>query len=160
VAGQILAVWIVFFLIWLAATVSLEPARVATGLCVAAATAYFAATRTKFWSGLGFGPRRLLAVVAYLVTFLIEMIKSNLAVLAYVYSPTRKVASDVIRVPVRLKGARERLTLANTVALTPGTLPIDLTGDTLEVHVLDKNLVDGAVESVGDFETLLENSVG
>lgn len=155
-----LPAWGTFFLIWLGASASLEPARVIAGLIVTAGIARIATRHTTFWEGLDASPRRLGAGLRYLWVFLREMAKSNLNVLGYVYAPRVDITSELIQVPTRLTGPRERLALTNTLALTPGTLVINLEGDTLEMHVLDLDLVEGAREGGQHFETLLETAVG
>jgi len=155
-----LAAWIFYFSIWLAATASFETARIFTGGLLTIALAYLSSTRTAFWAGLNLDPRRIFAGLRYLGVFFREMLVSNLAVLRYVYSPTVAVSPQIIHLPVKARTSRARLALTNTLALTPGTLPIDLKDNDLEIHVLDSALVGGADDSVQTFETLLENAIG
>jgi len=88
------------------------------------------------------------------------MVRSNLAVLVYVYAPHKRPSPAVINVPVRATGLRERLALTNTLALTPGSLAIQLRGDMMAVHVLDIALAEGIEDSVRTYERLLEKALG
>jgi multicomponent Na+:H+ antiporter subunit E len=56
-----------------------------------------------------------------------------------------------------------RLALANSIALTPGSLVLDLDGDTLTVHWLDVKTTDPEEATriiVGPFEADLEKTFG
>ena len=130
-----LAAWFSFFLIWIAATTSLELARVVAGLIVAGGIALLATRWTDFWAGLDIAPRRFTAGARYLVVFLREMVKSNIAVLGYVYAPRVRTSPDVIHVSTRLVGQRERLALTNTLTLTPGSLVVDLDGKQIGIVI-------------------------
>ncbi|MCA8882149.1 MAG: Na+/H+ antiporter subunit E [Rhodobacteraceae bacterium] len=154
------AAWITFFLIWLAASASLESARVIAGLLVTAGIAGLSTRLTTFWAGLTLSPARLLAGLGYLAVFLKEMVKSNIVMLGYVYAPRIKIAPEIIHIPTRLRGPRERLALTNTLALTPGSLVVDLNRQQIDLHVLDRDLADGAKGSVQKFEPLLEKALG
>ena len=159
-ASGFFAAWTFYFCIWIAATASFETARIVAGGLLTATLAYLSTTRTAFWAGLDLKPRRVFAALRYLTVFFREMVVSNLAVLRYVYSPAVSISPKTIHVPIQARSARERLALTNTLALTPGTLPIDLKNSDLEIHVLDSALVGGAGDSVQTFETLLENAIG
>ena len=156
----ILAAGLLFFLIWLASTGPFDPVKACVGLGVAALLAHLAVTRTTFWAGFDLAPRRLWAFLRYLLVFFREMLRSNLAALGYVYAFRTEVQPKIIRVRTRLTGARERLALTGTLALTPGTLAIDLDGAEIVIHMLDARMEAGTVASVRLFEPLLESAVG
>lgn len=150
---------LLFLLVWLASTGTFDPVKALVGLGVAGGLAQMA-TRTPFWAGLELSPRRLWACLRYLLVFFREMLKSNLAVLGYVYAVRTGVHPKVIHVSTRLVGPRERLALTSTLALTPGTLAIDLDGERIEIHMLDARMEAGTIASVRLFEPLLETAVG
>lgn len=156
----VLGLWIFLFLVWLGATATFEIAPVLCGLGLTGVTAYFSATRTEFWSGLDLRFARIVAGCGYLLVFLRDMVLSNISVLRYVYAPEVRTAPETITVPLRISGPRERLALMNTIALTPGTLPLDLVGDHVQIHVLDKKLSDGVPAGVRTFEIYLEKAIG
>lgn len=156
----VLACWATFFAIWLAQTASFDPAALASGLVLTFVTALLAVLRGSFWSGLDLKPGRLLGGIQFLALFLKEMILSNVMLLRYVYAPRVKIAPAVVRVPIAVTGPRERLALTNTIALTPGTLAIDLQARHVDVHVLDEVLAEGVPASVARFEKFLEKAVG
>jgi multicomponent Na+:H+ antiporter subunit E len=149
-----------FFCVWLAASASLEVERVLAGLAVTGGVALVTVSRTTFWSGLDLRPQRAVAGLGYLALFLREMVSSNISVLRYVYALRVATRPKVVRIGLRTTGPRERLALMNTVALTPGTLPVDLDGEHLDLHLLDVELAEGADQSIAKFETLLEKAIG
>ena len=65
------------------------------------------------------------------------MVKANLNMLRYVYSPRIAIKPGVVEVKTRLKSPIGRLALANSIALTPGSLVLELEGDRLFIHWLD-----------------------
>lgn len=155
-----LAAWTTFFLIWLGATVSFDPARTVAGLLVTGAIAACATAGSPFWKGLQPSPRRLFAGLGVLALFLRDMIASNIAVLGYVYSPKVRVAPQVIAVPVPVAGPRERLALTNMLALTPGSLVLEIEDRTLAVHLLDARLAQGTRDAVPALSRRLEKAFG
>ena len=55
--------------------------------------------------------------------------------LRYVYAPRIDINPGIVKIKTRLKTPIGRLALANSIALTPGSLVIDIEGDT-PVHSL------------------------
>ncbi len=69
----------------------------------------------------------------------------------------------IVKVRTRLKTPVGRLALANSIALTPGSLVLDLDGETLTVHWLDVQTTDPEEATriiVGPFERDLEKTFG
>jgi multicomponent Na+:H+ antiporter subunit E len=54
--------------------------------------------------------------------------------LRYVYAPRIDIGPGIVRIKTRLKTPVGRLALVNSIALTPGSLVVDMEGDTLTVH--------------------------
>ena len=57
--------------------------------------------------------------------------------LRHVYAPAMAIRPGVVDVRTRLRSPMGRLALANSIALTPGSLIIDLSGERLVLHWLD-----------------------
>lgn len=72
-----------------------------------------------------------------LLTYSVDLIRSNLVVAYEVLTPTAKLTPGVIGVEVDVRGWR-LVMLANLVTLTPGTLTLDVSADSsvLYVHTL------------------------
>lgn len=75
----------------------------------------------SFWSWLGW-----------------EIVKSNIDVTRRVLSPALPISPRVIRIKASQKTKLGLVTYANSITLTPGTVSIDVYGDTIEVHALSE----------------------
>jgi multicomponent Na+:H+ antiporter subunit E len=81
----------------------------------------------------------------------------------YVYAPRIDIKPGIVKVRTRLKSPIGRLALANTIALTPGSLVMELRGDTLFIHLLDIDGIDADATTdaiVRPFERHLEHVFG
>lgn len=155
--------WLALTTIWVATAGTLEIASVATGAAAALAIALWVARASPVWGAVGFAPRRLVATARYGLAFLRELVRSNISLMRQVYAPRLRVAPAVITAPVRLRSPMGRLMLTNSIALTPGTLVIDLAGDAVRVHVIDAAVADPQrlKASITDaFEPHLERAFG
>jgi len=104
-------------------------------------------------------PRALVAFIAWIVIFLIELVKSNIDVMSRVVTPKVRINPAIVEVKTGLKSRLGRLALANSITLTPGTLTADIEGDTLYIHWIDASSVDVEVATkkiVAKFEKHLE----
>ena len=91
---------------------------------------------------LGLAPR----ILCYGVCLFGEIVKANLATLRRIYS-RREVEPAVVTFQTKLKSTWQRVLLANSITLTPGTITLEEAGDKLTVHCLDK--ADAALEDSG-----------
>jgi len=66
-----------------------------------------------------------------------EVVKTNLAVTKILLSRRMEIAPQIIRVTPAEKTDIGRVTFANSITLTPGTVTIDADGDAFIVHALD-----------------------
>lgn len=106
-----------------------------------------------------FFPVKLLKFVfIYIPVFIWKLILSNLDVARRVLSPKIPLNPGIVKVKTDLKGDIGKLTLANSITLTPGTLSIDVEGDTVFVHTIDvkgKNKEENSKIIAGSFEKIL-----
>ena len=93
-----------------------------------------------------FKPRSLL----YLLWLGREIIKSNIDVTLRILDPKLRISPNVIRVKATQRSELGRVTYANSITLTPGTLTLDVSDGRLLVHALT---AEGA-ESLEDGEML------
>lgn len=158
-----LGLWVVLFVIWMIANASLavEPALVGAAITLVLAHAF--ASSSDAWSRLRLTPRALYHFVAYSGTFVVELARANLNMMAYVYAPRINIKPGIVKVRTRLESPIGRLALANSIALTPGSLVIDIRDDTLFVHWLDVKTTDideATLALVVPFEKHLEKVFG
>lgn len=157
------SLWVVLFAIWMIANASLavEPALVGAAITFVLARAF--ASASDAWSRLRLTPRALYHLVAYSGTFVVELVRANINMMAYVYAPRIDIKPGIVKVRTRLKSPIGRLALANSIALTPGSLVIDILDDTIFVHWLDVKTtdIDEATQAlVTPFEKHLEKAFG
>ncbi len=122
--------------IWLVINSSLELPIVAVGALTSLVLAAIFVHRGEVWS-ISVTPARVLHFVAYTGVFFRELVKANINMLCYVYSPRIDIRPGIVKVRMPLKSPLGRLALANSIALTPGSLVMDLKGEALFIHWLD-----------------------
>ena len=79
-------------------------------------------------------PHRIFALLGYLPVFFWYVILANLDVAYRVLHPRLPIRPGIVKVKTGIKSETGRVALANSITLTPGTLSVDLIGDTLYVH--------------------------
>jgi multicomponent Na+:H+ antiporter subunit E len=158
-----LSLWLVLFVIWMVANSALSVAVVVTGGLITMVLAYIFATSTDAWRNIRWTPRSFYHFLAYSGTFVVELVRANINMMSYVYARRIDIKPGIVKVRTRLKSPIGRLALANSIALTPGSLVIDLKDDTLFIHWLDVQStdVDEATKALAaPFETHLEKIFG
>lgn len=146
------------FLIWLGINSSVKTDVLTAGIIITVVTSFFY-IGTGMFTEVRLTPRALAALIAWIVVFLIELIKSNIDVMSRVVTPRVRINPAIVEVKTKLKSPMGRLALANSITLTPGTLTADIVGDTLFIHWIDASSTDveGATEKiVAKFERHLE----
>lgn len=102
--------------------------------------------------------RSIMFLVMYVPVFVIELIRANIDVMVRVLNPKLPINPGFVKVPTELNGDFAKLTLANSITLTPGTITLDVDDSNLYVHWIDVKQVDGNVDRhavSGPFERLL-----
>ena len=74
--------------------------------------------------------------VRYVAWLVWQIVLSSLQIARVVLDPRLPVQPRIVRFRGRLPHTLARLTLANSITLTPGTVTLDVQGDTFEVHAL------------------------
>lgn len=84
------------------------------------------------------GLSRICEIPNFLGFYFKEMIWANLRLAADALSPAPALCPAVVDMPLKVETDFEILLLSNLIAMTPGTLPLDVSTDrsTLFVHVL------------------------
>jgi multicomponent Na+:H+ antiporter subunit E len=125
----------VLFVVWLGLTNSLQIQEVIAGLIVSAVIVWLTiprptpGTETKPWS--------LIGLLLYLPVFLKALVLSNLDVARRVLDPRLPIAPGIVRIRTELEQPYQRLILANSITLTPGTVTLETEGEDLYVHWID-----------------------
>lgn len=120
-----------------------------TGAAVSAALTWLARTLLQLppWGGSRL-IRRFPRVFLYLFYLFGQIVVSNLQVMERILFPgKRKGGGRLVWFRTDLKEEGTRLTLANSITLTPGTVTVSLKGDRLCVHALDEEFAQGVREN-------------
>ena len=149
--------------IWFAANSSFAVSVLATGAIISVALACMFTRRPGVWRDVRLSPERLYHFVLYTCIFLVELVRANINMMRYVYAPRIKIKPGIVRIRTKLHTPVGRLALASSIALTPGSLVIDMDDDSLFVHWLDVKTTDPheATRAIaGAFEEHLEKTFG
>src|SRR3974390_134707 len=122
--------WILLTFIWFAANSSLAPESLVTGALISAVLAYLLIRNSNAWRDVRFSPSRLFHFVRLTGVFTVQLVRANINMMRYVYAPRIDINPGVVEIKTRLKTPVGRLALANSIALTPGSLVIDIDEDT------------------------------
>jgi multicomponent Na+:H+ antiporter subunit E len=158
-------IWLAVLLtfLWFAANSSSAPEALMTGALISAVLAYAFTRKRGVWRDIRLSPRRVYHFVLFTCVFLVELVRANINVMRYVFSPRIDIKPGIVRIKTRLKTPVGRLALANSIALTPGSLVIDIKDEDLFIHWLDVKTTDTeeATRAIaGAFEEHLEKTFG
>lgn len=147
--------FIVFFLLWIVFNERLTPEVALIGVVISALLYLFVIkfmdyNPKKEWKAFLKFPK----AIRYGLKLLFEIVKANFGVMYYILTPKYEVEPQLIYFKTELKSEVERVVLANSITLTPGTITVSMEEDLLCVHCLDKSLSDGLNHS--EFERLLK----
>lgn len=93
--------------------------------------------------------------------FLVELVRSSLAVSRAILLNDRSMRSAIVAVPLDLDSLHDAALVANAVTLTPGTTSLHLSQDgaRLFVHVMDWRSDDATVDAIKtQFERVLKEA--
>ena len=82
---------------------------------------------------------------AFFVYILNEIVKANIDVVKRILSPNN-ISPQLIDIPVPQKSDLGRVIYANSITLTPGTVSVALSRDSLTIHALTKEAADDLAE--------------
>ncbi len=129
--------FLVLFGLWLLLVGTLQEQEVIAGAVSALVVTAIAGPRLAIFTGVRFTPMAPIHLVLYLGYFLVALVKANLDVAWRVLAPSLPIRPGVVRVRTGLVSPLGRLILANSITLTPGTLSVDILGDTILIHWID-----------------------
>ena len=101
------------------------------------------------WRLFGYSPRQELTLVrrapvfcAYIPVLFWEIIKAGCVVGRDILFRRYKLTPTLVTFRTELKTDYGKFLLANSITLTPGTITVQVEGDKLIVHCLDKSMLD------------------
>ena len=155
--------WLLLTFIWFAASSSLAAASIVTGAVISGVLAHLFTRKSNAWRDLRFSPARLYHFLRYSAVFAVELVRANLNMMRYVFARRIDINPGIVEIKTKLRTPLGRLALANSIALTPGSLVIDMDGDSMFVHWLDVKTTDPdqvTRQIAGPFEEHLEKVFG
>lgn len=151
--------WLTLFLLWLIANNTLETRTLIAGVVITGLLALAFAAFSRVYSVVRWSPRVIYVYLLYFGVFVQELVKANLSVMRVVFSRRIEIQPGIVEIRTQLKSPMGRLALANSITLTPGTLVVDMRGDSLFVHWMNVTETDpvAATEAIaGRFEKYLK----
>jgi len=124
--------FIALFAIWLGLTNSFEVQELILGLLVSLGIVLFGLPNSTGNKNICF-----LRFFAYLPLFFKNLCLSNIDVARRVLDPKLPIKPGFVTIKTKLKEPYQRLILANSITLTPGTVTLDIDGEDMLIHWLD-----------------------
>lgn len=137
-------IWLAALLtfLWFAANSSFALEALVTGALISTVLAYVFTRKRGVWRDIRLSPERVYHFVLYTGVFLVELVRANINMMRYVFTPRIDIKPGIVKIKTKLKTPIGRLALANSIALTPGSLVIDIEGEDLFIHWLDVKTTD------------------
>jgi len=144
-------------LVWISLTGSFSEWNFIAGMLVGAAVVegYTRARRSAPYLG------KMVRLIGFAMYFLRILVQANMQVAWEVVTPKHTMQPRILRYPVAGLSDVERVTLANAITLTPGTLVIDVSPDNewLYIHAMYAKDEDAALRSIDELALRLRKGV-
>ena len=143
---------VLLFSMWLVLTANFQMANILIGLLVSFSISllYSKIFKHKTFEHIG-----LVSFLVYLYVLLKNLIISNIQISKRVLSKDMKIAPAIVAVKTDLDSDWKKLLLANSITLTPGTLTLDVKGDTLYIHSIEHNDSSKKEDITKEFEEVI-----
>ncbi len=86
--------------------------------------------------------KNIFFILFYIVVLAVEIVKSSLQVMGFVFSKKIEIQPQIVFFKVPLKNDFLKTILANSITLTPGTITVSVDEDTFCIHALDYTLIE------------------
>ncbi len=134
--------WFLLMVVWIAFTTTFASHELIAGLISTMIISYFTIPLFTCCTLKILAPKRVFYMVYYLFIFTRELIKSNFDVARRVLTPSLPINPGIVKFKSKLPSDYSKMVLANSITLTPGTLSIDIIGDTFYIHWIDVKTTD------------------
>ena len=145
-------------LFWLVLAMPLDLPDVLWGLAVAIPAGGLAGALLWRDGSPGIGSRRLIGLLMHTFDLVRQIVPAALQVARVVLDPALPIDPKIIVHRSPLEDDIERVTLANSITLTPGTHCVDLEDDLLTVHCLSPSFAEPL--SAGRIEKRISRLLG
>lgn len=155
---RIISTWIVLFGVWMAlAGFSVE--ELIVGLTVTLILSVLISKTQGYDFGFKVVVQVVQFIVIYLPYFIYKLIEANISLAKIVLDPKLPINPGFVTIQTGLEEDLAKLTLANSITLTPGTLTVDVDGQDILIHWVDiqgnnqndyfKNIAGGFEKRIG-----------
>ncbi len=140
--GRFIVNWIFLMLVWIMFTSTFFWQEVLVGAIVTmlislASISFFTCCTLSF-----FNPVRIFWMIWFSIVFLKALVVANLDVARRVITPSLPINPGIVKFKTKLTTNYSKMVLANSITLTPGTLTVDVIGDTFYIHWIDVETTD------------------
>jgi len=151
--------FVILFVLWMLLVWSLDIQGVVAGAVVALLFAFVVSGLLPDRAERLFSPVRWFWGLVHLVVLSYYIVIANLDVLYRVLHPNLPIRPGIVKIKTGLTSDEAKTFLANSITLTPGTLTVDIIGDTLYVHWIyvpeDADIKKITWDIAGKFEATL-----
>lgn len=137
---KMFGVTLLLCLFWILLSGHFEPLMLGLGLASIALTV-FLATRMKLIDNESYPFNLFSQFPAFFIYILNEIVKANIDVVKRIMTPS-SISPQLVDIPVPQKSDLGRVIYANSITLTPGTVSVALSKDTLTIHALTKKAAE------------------
>ncbi len=130
------------FAFWLALSASLRPLDLAIGLVLSVLLGLWAARFLWGDDAPLLSARQAARFVLYIPRLLAAIVVAAVQVAEVVLQPHMDIEPRLIRHRTRFERDISRVTFANSITLTPGTLTVDVEDDTFVIHCIAERFAD------------------
>ena len=142
-----LLLFVFYFVIWLLLSGHYDPLLLTLGV-LSCITCLYVTWKAKFIDEEGLPLHLLIRLPMYTVWLFKEIIKANIDTAKIIIFNNPDPQN--FRVKSSQKTEAAKVTYANSITLTPGTVTTELDGDVLEVHALSSDMADDIKSGVMD----------
>ena len=157
------SIFFVLMIIWILINNSLDLEIIGVGVILSIVLAVVFGQRTDVLNEFKFTPLAFYYTTIYVLSFFVELVKSNFDVALRVLKPSLPINPGIVKVKTVLKSKIGRLTLTNSITLTPGTLTVDIEDDIIYIHWIDvksEDIEEATEKIVRKFEKTLVKIYG
>ena len=137
---------VLLFILWLIFSARVSIDVIIVGLIAVALITIFMAKFTG-WSiskDIKF-VGKIIPFIGFCLRLIFEVLKANIHMIGIVLSdkPDDRIKPKIVAHKTKLQTATGKVCLANSITLTPGTVTVDVDGDTVYVHAIDAKAEEG-----------------
>ncbi len=140
--GRFIVNWVFMMLLWIMFTSTFAPQELIVGALVSAIISFLSIRLFTCCNLSLLGPVKMFWMIVYFGVFMKALIVANLDVARRVISPSLPINPGIVKFKTKLTTNYSKMVLANSITLTPGTLSIDVVGDTFYIHWIDVQTTD------------------